>query len=135
MTRTFIALALLLVGISVAQAAPIKAKYCVAVATTDPAQEKQLTGMVARFAAAHALKKLSNQAPNTDAYRSADETVQVAVTTKLGDMGAVLFLFDVNQPIGPSRGQLAAYVKKNVAPIFKVTICSDIKGFKTPTIG
>lgn len=135
MTKALTVLAFLLVGISAAHAAPIKAKYCVAVAATDSAQEKQLTGMVARFAAAHALKKLSNQAPNTDAYRSADETVQVAITTKLGDMGTVLFLFDVNQPIGPSRGQLAAYVKKNVEPAFKVTRCVDIKGFKTPTIG
>ena len=136
MTKALAVLAFLLVGISTAQAAPIKAKYCVAVAVpADPAQEKQLTQLVRNFADAHALKQLSHQAANTDAYRSADESVEVAVTTKLGEMGAVLFMFDVNQPIGPTRAQLTSYVKQKVALLFKVTPCSDIKGFRTPTIG
>ena len=128
-------MALLLAGVSAGEAAPIKAKYCVAVAATEAPQETQLKDAVAKFASSHALKKLSHQAANTDAYRSADETVEVAVTTKVEGMGAVLFMFDVNNPIGPTRGALAAHVKKNVTPIAKVTPCGEIKGFKTPTIG
>jgi hypothetical protein len=135
MNKAAIAFALLLAGISAAQAAPIKAKYCVAVAvTSDAKQEKQLTGLVAQFAGAHALKQLSHQAANTDAYRSADSTIEVAVTTEVGGLGAVLFMFDTNQPVGPISGQLASYVKRKVAPLFKVTKCSDIEGFKTPEI-
>jgi len=134
MTKTSLVLAALLLGISAAQAAPIKAKYCSAVAVADAAQDKQVTGELGRFASAHALQKLSNQGANTNAWRNADSTVQLAVTSNVEGMGDIVTLFDVNQPIGPTRGQLAAYVTQKVAPIAAVTLCKDIPGFKTPEI-
>ena len=134
MTKTTIVLAVLLLGISAAQAAPIKAKYCSAVAVADAAQDKQVIGELGRFASAHALQKLSNQGANTSAWRNADSTVQLAVTSNVEGMGDIVTLFDTNQPVGPTRGQLTSYVTQNVAPIAKVTMCSAIPGFKTPEI-
>lgn len=135
MKQTLIVFAAFLIGATAAQAAPIKAKYCVAVAAQEQIQESTLKDLVAQFASAHGLKKLSHQAANTDAYRSDDSTVEVAVTTKVEGMGAVLFMFDTNKPVGPTAGQLSAYVNQKVAPVAAVTKCSDVPGFKTPTVG
>jgi hypothetical protein len=134
MNKTFIVLTVLLAGISAAQAAPIKAKYCSAVAVQNTAENKLLTDSLAKFARAHALKKLSNQGPNTNAWRNDGATVQLAITSNVGDMGSIVTLFDTNQPTGPMREQLAGYVKQNVGSAFTVTLCSDIPGFQTPTI-
>ena len=134
MTKTLLVFAALLVGMSAAQAAPIKAKYCSAVAVHNPSENTVLTNTLGKFAHARALKKLSNQGPNTSAWRSDDSTLQLAVTSNVGDMGSIVTLFDVNQPAGPTRGQLAAYVTQNVASAFQVTQCKDIPGFKTPEI-
>jgi hypothetical protein len=136
MNRLAIAFALVLAGAGVtgAQAAPIKAKYCAAVATYNTNEEQLLTGTLAKFASARSLRKLSNQGPNTTAWRNDDSTVQLAVTTDVGDMGSIVTLFDVSQPAGPTRGQLASYVQQNVASAMQVTPCSDIPGFKTPEI-
>lgn len=136
MTKAVLILSLLLAGISAARAAgPIKAMYCVAVdVTQNPAQDQQLTQMMGEFAAVHALKPLAHQGADTHAYRSADETVELAVTSGVPDMGSIVTLFDVNKPAGPASKQLASYVKAKVEPSFKVTQCSDIPGFKTPEI-
>lgn len=134
MTKTLIAFAVLLAGMSAAQAAPIKAKYCSAVAVANRAENTVLTTTLAKFANERSLKKLSNQGPNTTAWRNADSTVQLAVTSNVGDMGSIVTLFDTNQPVGPTPAQLSGYVKNNVASAFTVTLCKDIPSFKTPTI-
>jgi hypothetical protein len=134
MTKIAIVLAALLVGISATQAAPIKAKYCSAVAVADVAQDKRVIGEMSSFANAHALKKLSNQGANTNAWRNSDSTVQLAITSNIEGLGSIVTLFDTNRPIGPTRGALASFVAQNVAAIAKVTMCSDIPGFKTPEI-
>ncbi|MGQ0740919.1 MAG: hypothetical protein ACT4OG_01300 [Alphaproteobacteria bacterium] len=130
MNKIAIAAALVLAAAG-AQAAPIKAKYCAAVSVYGVSENKLLTDTLGKFANARSLRKLSNQGPNTTAWRNGDSTVQLAVTSNVGDMGSIVTLFDVNEPAGPTRGQLAAYVKSNVASAFRVTQCGDIPGFKT----
>ncbi len=93
-----------------------------------------LTDALSRFANSHSLAKLSNQGPNTMAWRNANSTVQLAVTTNVGQIGSVVTLFDTNQPVGPTSAQLSSYVKQNIGSGFTVTMCNDIPGFKTPVI-
>ena len=134
MNKVVIAFVVVLAGVMAAQAAPIKAKYCSAAAVAGTAQDQQVIGLMSEFASAHALKKLSNQGPNTNAWRSDDSTVQLAVTSNVEGMGDIVTLFDTNKSTGPTRGQLASYVTQKIAPIAKVTMCKDIPGFKTPEI-
>jgi hypothetical protein len=138
MNKTAIVFALLLAGIAAAQAAQasasIKAKYCSAVAVGNQMENKLLTDALAKFAHAHSLAKLSNQGPNTTAWRNSDSTVQLAVTSNVGNMGSIVTLFDTSQPVGPTSTQLASYVRQQVQSGFTVTLCSDIPGFKTPEI-
>lgn len=134
MNKILLVSAALLVGISAAQAAPIKAKYCSAVSVANTTENKLLTDSLAKFAHAHALAKLSNQGPNTTAWRSGDSTVQLAVTSDVPNLGSIVTLFDTNQPVGPTSGQLATYVTQNVQPAFAVALCANISGFKTPEI-
>ena len=107
MTKAILVLAALLLGISAAQAAPIKAKYCSAVGVHATQENQLLTDSLGKFARGHALKKLSNQGPNTTAWRNDDSTLQLAVTANVVEQGSIVTLFDTNQPTGPTSAQLA----------------------------
>ncbi|MBL6853137.1 MAG: hypothetical protein ISS15_09275 [Alphaproteobacteria bacterium] len=127
--------AFMLVATTPASASEIKARYCATVAAhhaADRKADRQLSSLMDAFARRHELGLNGEHQVGTDEYRGVSAILDV--TFGMGEFGAVVALYSEKASDNALVAALDGYLRDDVAPVFKVTLCNRIPGFQAPTL-
>jgi hypothetical protein len=111
----------------------VRMKYCATVAAlhgSDGNAETQLVGLMENFTNTHGLQRAASQQADTREYQ--DRTISLDLTLGMGEFGAMVTLFYPGSTGDSVKTDLDSYLAEQVNPVFKVTQCSAIPGFKPP---
>ena len=110
-----------------------EASFCAVVAAYDTHTD-DLIGRFDNFANSLNLE-IDGSHPSSRSYSSPERDYEITVTTHLGEFGSVVSLFPFGDvDISEVQLQLRSFLTREVQPNYGVTLCSEIEGFRNPTI-